>query len=78
MGCDSTDNELGVLELIQLFVEILDKYFSGANELNIMYSLDRVHVLLDEMIMNGDVIETNSANLLSSLAVIDNYFKQDS
>lgn len=88
MGFEPTDNELGVLEIMQLFVEVLDKYFKGANELDIMFrylefisivliiSLNRCHILLDEMIMNGDVIETNSANILASLTPIDEYFKQ--
>ena len=30
MGIDSTDNELSMLELIHLFVEILDKHFDSA------------------------------------------------
>lgn len=42
MGIDSTDNELGVLEAMQLFVELLDKYFKGANELDIMFRYDFV------------------------------------
>jgi hypothetical protein len=37
MGFEPTDNELGVLEIMQLFVEVLDKYFKGANELDIMF-----------------------------------------
>lgn len=37
VGVESSDNELGVLEVIQLFVEVLEKYFKGANELDIMF-----------------------------------------
>lgn len=37
MGVESSDNELGVLEVMQLFVEVLEKYFKGVNELDIMF-----------------------------------------
>jgi hypothetical protein len=37
IGIEPSDNELGVLEVMQLFVEVLDKYFKGANELDIMF-----------------------------------------
>ncbi|XP_069392295.1 AP-4 complex subunit sigma-1 isoform X3 [Paralichthys olivaceus] len=60
------ENELSVFELVHNFVEVLDKYFS-----RIMFNLDRVHVILDEMIQNGHIVETNKSRILAPLTALD-------
>ncbi|XP_039641389.1 AP-4 complex subunit sigma-1 [Perca fluviatilis] len=50
VGVSDSENELSVFELVHNFVEVLDKYFSRVSELDIMFSVDRVHIILDEMI----------------------------
>lgn len=37
----------------------------------IMFSLERAHMILDEMIMNGHIIETNKSRILAPIAVLD-------
>lgn len=37
----------------------------------IMFNLDRVHIILDEMIQNGQVVETNKSRILAPLAALD-------
>lgn len=71
VGVSDGENELAVYELLHNFVEVLDKYFSRVSELDIMFHLDRVHVILDEMIQNGNVVETNKINVLAPLAALD-------
>ncbi|XP_056283273.1 AP-4 complex subunit sigma-1 [Pseudoliparis swirei] len=71
VGVTDNENELSVYELLHNFVEVLDKYFSRVSELDIMFNMDRVHVLLDEMIQNGLVVETNKSRLLAPLAALD-------
>ncbi|XP_075883939.1 AP-4 complex subunit sigma-1 isoform X2 [Nelusetta ayraudi] len=61
------ENELSVYELVHNFVEVLDKYFSRV----IMFNLDRVHIILDEMIQNGHVVETNRNRVLAPLSALD-------
>ncbi|XP_060938815.1 AP-4 complex subunit sigma-1 isoform X2 [Limanda limanda] len=61
------ENELSVYELVHNFVEVLDKYFSRV----IMFNLDRVHVILDEMIQNGNIVETNKSRILAPLTALD-------
>ena len=39
---DTNDNELAVLELIHLFVEILDGYFKNVCELDLVFQFDNV------------------------------------
>lgn len=36
-----------------------------------MFNLDRVHVILDEMIQNGHIVETNKSRILAPLAALD-------
>lgn len=53
------------------FVEVLDKYFSRVSELDIMFNLDKVHIILDEMILNGHIVETNKNRILAPLLALD-------
>ena len=39
---DANDNELAMLELIHLFVEILDGYFRNVCELDLVFQFDKV------------------------------------
>ncbi|XP_059208690.1 AP-4 complex subunit sigma-1 isoform X2 [Centropristis striata] len=71
VGVTDNENELSVYELVHNFVEVLDKYFSRVSELDIMFNLDRVHIILDEMIQNGHVVETNRSRVLAPLATLD-------
>ena len=52
-------NELGILEFIHAFVETLDRYFENVCELDIMFNIEKAHFILDEMVMNGVIVETN-------------------
>ncbi|XP_076022197.1 AP-4 complex subunit sigma-1 [Genypterus blacodes] len=71
VGITDAENELSIYELVHNFVEVLDKYFSRVSELDIMFNLDRVHLILDEMIQNGHIVETNKSCILAPLTVLD-------
>ncbi|KAK9534262.1 hypothetical protein VZT92_009318 [Zoarces viviparus] len=71
VGVTDNENELSVYELVHNFVEVLDKYFSRVSELDIMFNLDRVHIILDEMIQNGHVVETNKSRILAPLTALN-------
>ncbi|XP_023647940.2 AP-4 complex subunit sigma-1 [Paramormyrops kingsleyae] len=71
VGVSDTENELAVYELVHNFVEVLDKYFSRVSELDIMFNLEKVHIILDEMILNGHIVETNKTSILTPLLVLD-------
>ncbi|KAG5191871.1 sigma subunit of clathrin adaptor protein AP3 [Tribonema minus] len=64
---DSQESDLGILDLIQVFVEALDKCFENVCELDLIFHSDRVHYVLDEMIMGGMVLETNINAVLSAV-----------
>ena len=66
VGVEGDDeNELAILEFIHALVETLDRYFENVCELDIMFNLEKAHFILDEMVMNGCIIETNKANVLA-------------
>ncbi|GMI13975.1 hypothetical protein TrLO_g7641 [Triparma laevis f. longispina] len=71
VGTDGEEeNELGMLEFIHTLVETLDKYFESVCELDIMFNLEKAHFILDEMVMNGMVVETNKANILRPILLL--------
>uniref|UniRef100_A0A6U4FDZ1 AP complex subunit sigma n=1 Tax=Phaeomonas parva TaxID=124430 RepID=A0A6U4FDZ1_9STRA len=64
---DKQESDLGILDLIQVFVEALDKCFENVCELDLIFHSDRVHYVLDEIIMGGMVLETNIVNILQAI-----------
>lgn len=66
-AADTSDNEIFVLDLIQFFVEALDQFFGNACEIDIIFSFYYVYMLLDEIILGGEVFETNVKNSIDSL-----------
>ena len=73
MGIDNDENELASLELIQLFVEILDRYFGSVCELDVVYNFYKVYSVLDELIIGGELIETSRMNILKKQREIEFY-----
>mmetsp|Transcript_31731 Transcript_31731/g.58255 ORF Transcript_31731/g.58255 Transcript_31731/m.58255 type:complete len:143 (+) Transcript_31731:82-510(+) len=68
---DMNDNELSVLELIHLFVEVLDAYFGNVCELDLVFHFDKVYQILDELLLAGEVSETSTKNIVSVLKGMD-------
>lgn len=66
---DQQESDLGILDLIQVFVETLDKCFENVCELDLIFHSDKVQFVLDEIVMGGMVLETNINDIL--LAVND-------
>eukprot|EP00607_Mallomonas_marina_P009599 CAMPEP_0182421428 /NCGR_PEP_ID=MMETSP1167-20130531/6822_1 /TAXON_ID=2988 /ORGANISM="Mallomonas Sp, Strain CCMP3275" /LENGTH=197 /DNA_ID=CAMNT_0024598567 /DNA_START=107 /DNA_END=700 /DNA_ORIENTATION=- len=64
---DQQESDLGILDLIQVFVEALDKCFENVCELDLIFHSDKVNYILDEIIMAGMVLETNINQILLSV-----------
>jgi len=72
IGIDSDDeNEMAHLEFIHNLVETLDKYFENVCELDIMFNIEKAHYILDEMVMNGCIVETNKSLVLAPIFQLD-------
>ena len=46
------------MDLIQVFVEALDRLFENVCELDLIFNFETLHAVLGEMIVGGVVIET--------------------
>merc|ERR1711904_187793 len=68
---DSTDNELVCLEIIHLFVEILDHYFSNVRELDLVYNFHKVFVITDELVLSGELQESSKKVILERLGNLE-------
>ena len=66
-AADKLESDLGILDLIQVFVEALDKCFENVCELDLIFHSDKVHYILDEIVMAGMVLETNIVTILSGV-----------
>ncbi|GAB2231836.1 hypothetical protein Drorol1_Dr00010852 [Drosera rotundifolia] len=67
---DSAENELAMLDLIQVFVETLDKCFKNVCELDVVYNYSKIHTILDEIIFAGQVLETSSTEIMRAVEEI--------
>lgn len=74
---DSSESELGILDLIQVFVETLDKCFENVCELDLIFHADAVHHILSELVMGGMVLQTNMADILARIEEQNKLQKQE-
>ena len=56
---DQEESELAILDLIQVFVEILDSQFSNVCEVDLVFNPHKLGYVLDELIVDGMVCETD-------------------
>ena len=64
---DKSESELGILDLIQVFVEGLDKCFENVCELDLIFNPDKAHNVLNEIIMGGMVLETSLKEIVHAV-----------
>ncbi|KAI8137944.1 AP-2 complex subunit sigma [Fennellomyces sp. T-0311] len=64
---DESESELGILDLIQVFVESLDRCFENVCELDLIFHFDEVHHILSEIVQGGMVLETNMNEVVSAV-----------
>ncbi|KAM3144260.1 AP-3 complex subunit sigma-1 [Paramecium bursaria] len=64
---DEDESELGILDLIQNIVELMDKMFDNAQEIDMLHQPDRMNMLIDEVIVAGIVVEANLSELYDTI-----------
>ncbi len=74
---DSSESELGILDLIQVFVETLDKCFENVCELDLIFHVDKVHNILSELVMGGMVLETYMTEIMTRIEEQNKLEKQE-
>ena len=55
----ATESPLALIDLIQVYVEALNRLFENVCELDLIFNYETLHSTLGEMIVGGVVIETN-------------------
>ncbi|WFD22559.1 Sigma-adaptin 3A [Malassezia equina] len=63
---DQSESELGILDLIQVMVEALDRCFENVCELDLIFHFDEVHAIVDQVIQGGLVLETSIAEIVDA------------
>ncbi|EEQ39771.1 putative clathrin-associated AP-3 complex component [Clavispora lusitaniae] len=64
---DDQESELGILDLIQVFVECLDKCFTNVCELDLVFGWQVLQTVLEEIVQGGMVIDTNISRIVSAV-----------
>jgi AP-3 complex subunit sigma len=63
----STESPLALIDLIQVFVEALDRMFENVCELDLIFGYETMHAVLGEMIVGGVVVETNIEKIVAGV-----------
>ena len=71
MGVSVDANELGMMEIIHLFVEVMDQYFGNVCELDLVFNFHKVYGILDEMLIGGEIMESSKQVILNNLQLIE-------
>ena len=48
-------------------MDVLEESFEGLREYDLIYNIDRVHSMFDEIIMGGLVLETNVDKIMATI-----------
>lgn len=64
---DDQESELGILDLIQVFVECLDKCFPNVCELDLVFGWQVLQTVSEEIIQGGMVIDTNIRRIVAAV-----------
>ncbi|EAN99940.1 clathrin coat assembly protein AP17, putative [Trypanosoma cruzi] len=70
-GIEKDDNELFYMEFIHLMVEVLDMFFRDVCELDLVFNFHKVYLIIDEMILAGEVEEVSRAVIMDRLRTLD-------
>lgn len=68
---------MGILDLIQVFVETLDKCFENVCELDLIFHFDKVQYILQELCMGGMVLETNMNEIVARIEEMNKLEKSE-
>ncbi|GMF12929.1 unnamed protein product [[Candida] boidinii] len=65
---ENDDNELITLDLIQRFVEVMDKAYGNVCELDIIFNFEVAYHILDELLIDGIMQESSASEVLKRVA----------
>lgn len=77
IGIDASDNGLLALEIIHRYVEQMDKLFGNVCELDIIFGFAKAYYILDELILDGYVMETSKREIVKKVSQQDELENMD-
>ncbi|XP_063879054.1 AP-4 complex subunit sigma-1-like [Scylla paramamosain] len=71
VAADQSENELMIYEFLSLYVNALHKYFGKFSEKHILLNIEWLHMVLEEMVVAGELLEPSIRNALSPIQMLD-------
>ncbi|XP_045613464.1 AP-4 complex subunit sigma-1 isoform X1 [Procambarus clarkii] len=71
VAADHAENEMMVYEFLSLYVDALHRYFGKFSERHVLLNIDRLHMVLEEMVVGGELVESSIRNVLNPIQVLD-------
>lgn len=71
LGVGEDDNPFSALELIHLIVEIFDLFFKDVCELDLVFNFHKVHMIVDEVVIGGEVQEVCRQKVVDTLRKLE-------
>lgn len=68
---DADDNELLTMELLHMYVEVLDQYFTQVCELDLIFNFTRAHWILNEIFVSGELLDCNKSAIINAVGSAD-------
>lgn len=69
---DQNESELGILDLIQVFVQVLNRCFKDVCELDLVFHWQVLQIALQEMVQAGMVIDTSISKIIAAIDAMNN------
>ncbi|KAF2367716.1 AP complex mu/sigma subunit [Trinorchestia longiramus] len=70
-SADPEDNLLQVYEFLSLYITALHQYFPSLSRHSILQNPAKLHIVLEEMVIGGIIVETSTAHALSYVRLLD-------
>lgn len=77
MGIDALDNGLLALEAIHRYVEQMDKLYGNVCELDIIFGFSKAYHILDELILDGHILESSKREVIKKVTQQDELENMD-
>ena len=66
-GIDNDSNELEILSFFDFYLNILHDFYGEINETSIIYNETQSYAALNEIILDGEIVEVSKSQILKTL-----------
>lgn len=70
-AADATDNLLQIYDFLSLYMTALTGYFPALSRHTIIQNPAKLHMVLQEMVIGGVIVETSTSNALNYVRLLD-------